>query len=67
MTKSEALNILRKESGCRKKISNISEQCAFCCSDNCEYYCGTNNKITQAIDKAIEVLEASIAMEDDLK
>ena len=57
MTQTEALSILKKESGCRKYVCDVN-------CDTCERYVH-NRALTQAIDIAISALEQVIEREDD--
>ena len=57
MTNSEALELLRKEAGCR------NEKCGANCS-MCEHNAPYND-VTAAINVAIEALELCVMIEDD--
>ena len=73
MTNSEALEILRKESECRH--ADYDDYCQQRNCDDCEYHYMDddeaenlpNDKLTQAIDTAIEALELCVMIEDDAK
>ena len=62
MTQTEALEILRKESGCRKE----EDSCVGFDCGKCEHFVPYND-FTHALDIAISALEQVIEREDDLK
>lgn len=69
MTNQKALEILKKESGCRHLDDEDCQIIETNSCEGCEFCYGAmpngEDPLTQAIDTAIEALELLVSMEDD--
>ena len=69
MSNSEALKILRKESGCYKRRMETADACCYLlesCEKDCKYYTSEKQEY-EAHNTAVKALELCVMIEDDKK